>query len=130
LKYFWVDTCCIDKENYAELQYTLNSMFCWYCNTSRCYVYLLDVHSPPLGTNAAFNLQLWDLEFWKSRWFTRGWTLQELLAPHSIEFFSSKCVQLGDKNELKHAIQGITGIPTSALQGAPLSQFSVDEQFL
>jgi nucleoside-triphosphatase THEP1 len=130
LEYFWVDTCCIDKENYAELQYALNSMFCWYRNASRCYVYLSDVHSPPLGTNAAFNLQSWDSEFWKSRWFTRGWTLQELLAPRSVEFFSSKCVRLGDKNELKHAIQGITGIPTSALQGAPLSQFSVDERFL
>jgi hypothetical protein len=129
LGYFWVDTCCINKANYAELQYALNSMFCWYRNATRCYVYLSDVPSPPLGTNAAFNPQSWDSEFWNSRWFTRGWTLQELLAPRSVEFFSCERVRLGDKNELKQQIQGITGIPTSALQGAPLSQFSVDERF-
>jgi nucleoside-triphosphatase THEP1 len=129
LEYFWVDTCCINKANYAELQYALNSMFCWYRNATRCYVYLSDVHSPPLGTNAEFNPQSWDSEFWKSRWFTRGWTLQELLAPRAVEFFSRECVRLGDKNELKRSIQGITSIPILALQGAPLSQFSVDERF-
>jgi hypothetical protein len=129
LEYFWVDTCCINKANYAELQYALNSMFCWYRNATRCYVYLSDVPSPPLGTNAEFSLQSWDSEFWKSRWFTRGWTLQELLAPRSVEFFSRERVRLGDKNELKQQIQGITSIPTSALQGAPLSQFSMDERF-
>src|ERR1700712_1296537 len=59
LQYFWVDSCCIDKANYAELQYALNSMFCWYRNATRCYVYLSDVHSPPFGNNAAFNLQSW-----------------------------------------------------------------------
>jgi len=129
LEYFWVDTCCINKANYAELQYALNSMFCWYRNATRCYVYLSDVPSPPLGINAEFNPQSWDSEFWKSRWFTRGWTLQELLAPRSVEFFSRERVRLGDKNELKQQIQGITSVPTSALQGAPLSRFSVDERF-
>lgn len=129
LEYFWIDTCCINKANHAELQYALNSMFCWYRNSTRCYVYLSDVPSPPLATIAEFNPQSWDSEFWKSRWFTRGWTLQELLAPRSVEFFSCERVRLGDKNELNQQIQGITSIPTSALQGAPLSQFSVNERF-
>jgi hypothetical protein len=128
LQYFWVDTCCINKANYAELQYAINSMFRWYRNATRCYVYMSDVTSPPLGTNAEFNPQSWDSEFWKSRWFTRGWTLQELLAPRSVEFFCREGGRLGDKNSLKHQIQAITGIPALALQGAPLFQFSAEER--
>ncbi|KAH8587516.1 NACHT domain-containing protein [Bisporella sp. PMI_857] len=124
LQYFWVDTYCINKANYAELQYAINSMFRWYRNATRCYVYMSDVTSPPLGTNAEFNPQSWDSEFWKSRWFTRGWTLQELLAPRSVEFFCREGGRLGDKNSLKHQIQAITGIPALALQGAPLFQFN------
>jgi len=70
------------------------------------------------------------LDFWNSKWFTRGWTLQELLAPSSVEFFSQEGKRLGDKCSLEQQIHEITGIPISALQGAPLSQFSVDERFL
>jgi hypothetical protein len=75
LQYFWVDTCCINKANHAELQYAINSMFRWYRNATRCYVYLSDVSSPPLYTSPEFIPQSWDSDFWKSRWFTRGWTL-------------------------------------------------------
>ena len=129
LQYFWVDTCCINKANYAELRYAINSMFRWYRNATRCYVYLSDVSSPPSYTNVEFIPQSWDSDFWKSKWFSRCWTLQELLAPRSVEFFCREGRRLGDKKSLKHQIQGITGIPTSALQGAPLFQFSVDERF-
>ena len=125
LQYFWVDTCCINKANYVELQYAINSMFRWYRNATRCYVYLSDVPS----TNANSNPRSWDSKFWESRWFTRGWTLQELLAPRSVEFFSCERERLGDKNSLKQQIQEITGIPALALQGARLSQFSVDERY-
>jgi hypothetical protein len=128
LQYFWVDTCCINKANYAELKYAINSMFRWYRNATRCYVYMSDVTSPLLGTNSEFNPQSWDSEFWKSRWFTRGWTLQELLAPRSVEFFCREGGRLGDKNSLKHQIQAITGIPVLALQGAPLFRFSTEER--
>ncbi|KAH8745713.1 NACHT domain-containing protein [Hyaloscypha sp. PMI_1271] len=128
LQYFWVDTCCINKANYAELQYAINSMFRWYRNATRCYVYMSDVTSPVLRTNSEFKPESWDSEFWKSRWFTRGWTLQELLAPRSVEFFCREGGRLGDKNSLKHQIQAITGIPALALQGAPLFQFSVEER--
>jgi hypothetical protein len=88
LQYFWVDTCCINRANYAELSQAINSMFRWYRNSTRCYIYLSDVPSPPFGTTDDFNSQSWDSDFWKSKWFTRGWTLQELLAPRSAEFFS------------------------------------------
>ena len=130
LRYFWVDTCCINKETDAELSQAINSMFRWYHNATRCYVYLSDVPRSPFDTNDKLNIQSWDSDFWKSRWFTRGWTLQELLAPHSVEFFSKEGKRLGDKNSLEQQIQEITGIPALALQGAPLSQLGVDKPFL
>lgn len=130
LQYFWVDTCCINKMNHTELSQAINSMFRWYRSATRCYVYLSDVPSPPSGTSDEFNPQSWDSDFWKSKWFTRGWTLQELLAPRSIEFFSCEWTRLGDKSSLKSQIHKITDIPISALQGALFSQFSVDERIL
>jgi hypothetical protein len=88
LQYFWVDTCCIDKSNNTELSEAINSMFRWYRNATRCYVYLSDVSKNDYD-QAGQSLQPWQLAFQESRWFTRGWTLQELLAPLSVEFFSS-----------------------------------------
>jgi hypothetical protein len=75
LQYFWIDTCCINKANYAELSQAVNSMFHWYSNATRCYVYLSDLSSPPSDTNDEFNLRLWESDFRISKWFTRGWTL-------------------------------------------------------
>jgi hypothetical protein len=74
----------------------------------------------------------WESAFRSSRWFTRGWTLQELLAPSlgSVEFFSQEEDRLGDKRTLEHQIQEITGIPITALRGTPLSQFDVDDRLL
>ncbi|KAI9769750.1 MAG: hypothetical protein M1839_003596 [Geoglossum umbratile] len=128
LQYFWVDTCCINKANYTELSQAINSMFRWYRNATRCYVYLSDVSSPTFETNEKFNSQPWESDFQKSRWFERGWTLQELLAPSSVEFFSQEHKRLGDKRSLKQQVYEITGIPDSVLQGASLSRFSVDER--
>ena len=88
LQYFWIDTCCINRANNAELSQAINSMFRWYRNATRCYVYLSDVSSSSFDTNEEFNPPPWESDFWKSRWFTRGWTLQELLAPTLVEFFS------------------------------------------
>ena len=130
LEYFWVDTCCINKANYTELSQAINSMFRWYRNAARCYVYLQDVSNPAFDTNEESDPQPWESDFQKSRWFTRGWTLQELLAPNSVEFFSRERKRLGDKRSLKQQIHEITGIADSALQGAPLSLFSVDERLL
>ncbi|KAH7074055.1 hypothetical protein FB567DRAFT_188329 [Paraphoma chrysanthemicola] len=116
LEYFWVDTCCIDRTNNVELSEAINSMFFWYQNAQKCYVYLSDVNRS-------------ESDLRKSRWFTRGWTLQELLAPHSVEFYSRDGARLGTKESLKHIIHNITKIPDDALSGTQLSEFTVRERF-
>jgi hypothetical protein len=171
LEYFWIDTCCINKENQAELSRAIDSMFRWYRNSARCYVYLSDVSSQTSNTNPERSVHQSDLQIsrwfawiwmflivqpifpWysrtirqfftlsgvcspqacesklqRSRWFTRGWTLQELLAPRVVEFFSREWCRLGDKISLKSEIHEVTAIPYEALEGAPLSQFSVEER--
>ncbi|KAH8586363.1 hypothetical protein B0O99DRAFT_493091, partial [Bisporella sp. PMI_857] len=128
LLYFWIDTCCIDKRSDAEISRSINSMFRWYRNATRCYVYLSDVSIPPVDINNEGNPRAWESDFRKSRWFTRGWTLQELLAPFSVEFFSRERKHLSDKSSLGQLICEITNIPHSALQGDPLSQFSFQER--
>src|SRR5438045_1695554 len=95
LHYFWADTCCIDKSNNNELTKAINSMFRWYQNAARCYVYLSDV-SVRTQDSQASHVE-WESSFRNSRWFTRGWTLQELLAPKIVEFYSRDHVRLGDK---------------------------------
>jgi hypothetical protein len=123
LQYFWVDTCCIDKWNLRELSNAINSMFQWYKNAATCYAFLLDV-----STSVTDEQLTWEASFRKSRWFTRGWTLQELLAPASIDFFSLERQRLGDKASLKQQIHEITRIPFTALRGNPLNEFSVSER--
>jgi hypothetical protein len=127
LQYFWVDTCCIDKSNSTELAEAINSMFRWYRNAAKCYVFLSDV-SRNDHNQVDPCLQSWQSAFPKSRWFTRGWTLQELIAPLSVEFFCSNGKLLGDKKSLERQLHEITGIKISALQGTPLSTFSVEER--
>jgi hypothetical protein len=128
LQYFWVDTCCIDKADKAELSHAILSMFRWYQNAARCYVYLSDVSIRKRKVDEALGKFTWEPAFRSSRWFTRGWTLQELLAPSTVEFFSQEWAELGDKTSLRLLIRTITSISLEALDGAPLSQFSVDER--
>ncbi|KAH8800844.1 hypothetical protein F5884DRAFT_824895 [Xylogone sp. PMI_703] len=125
LRYIWVDTCCIDKRNAVELSEAINSMFRWYQKAARCYVYLSDVSID--GQHGQSN-PAWTVVFRESRWFTRGWTLQELIAPTLVDFFSSEGEQLGNKLTLENMIHEITGIATSALRGDALSNFSIDER--
>ncbi|KAL6901147.1 vegetative incompatibility protein HET-E-1 [Trichoderma evansii] len=125
LRYFWVDTCCIDKTNSTELQESINSMFRWYRDAAKCYVYLADVPRPAADEPGT---QAWESAFRKSRWFTRGWTLQELIAPASVDFFSKDGVHLGNKRSLEQLIHNVTGIPVEALRGGLLSGFSVLER--
>jgi hypothetical protein len=122
LDYFWVDTCCIDKANNTELSRAINSMFRWYQNAERCYVFLSDVANDTSEIDSKSALK-------QSRWFKRGWTLQELLAPRSVEFFSKEGERLGDKESLQHLIYEVTGIPIEALSGSDLSGFDVAERF-
>jgi hypothetical protein len=127
LQYFWIDTCCIDKWNLRELSNAINSMFQWYKNAAKCYAFLSDV-STPIAAEAELQQSTREASFRKSRWFTRGWTLQELLAPASIDFFSSERQRLGDTNSLEQQIHEITRIPVTALRGDPLEEFSVSER--
>ena len=127
LQYFWVDTCCIDKANSTELAKSINSMFRWYRNAVTCYVYLSDVSRPSYDTDKSNQLP-WELAFRKCKWFTRGWTLQELIAPTIVVFFSEDWEHLGTKASLEQLVCEITGIPVKALQGSPLSDLSVTER--
>ncbi|KAI4598752.1 hypothetical protein KJ359_002644 [Pestalotiopsis sp. 9143b] len=127
LDYSWVDTCCIDKTSSAELSEAINSMFKWYQNAQRCYVYLSDVSHDSSGPNQQDGPE-WKTNFRQSRWFTRGWTLQELIAPQSVGFFSSSGRWLGDKQMLEQELHVITRIPVQALQGGSLSDFDTEER--
>lgn len=126
LRYFWVDTCCINKKDPQELELAINSMFQWYKNATKCYVYLADV-STAQQTNKG-SIPAWQPAFVKSRWFTRGWTLQELLAPAVVEFFSREGTCLGNRVDLGNVIHDITDIPLKALSGTPLSEFGIDKR--
>ncbi|RDX46388.1 HET-domain-containing protein [Lentinus brumalis] len=118
-RYIWVDSCCIDKTSSAELSEAINSMFTWYRNASVCYAFLPDVRSnqSPRAHNSDFR---------ESRWFTRGWTLQELLAPEAVVFLSHDWQVIGTKSSLASLIALVTTIPTSVLLcTASLRDFSV-----
>ncbi|KAI1142576.1 HET-domain-containing protein [Hypoxylon sp. FL0543] len=149
LQYVWIDTCCIDKSSSAELSEGINSMFQWYKNSAVCYVYLSDVlaNDDPFSTASDFR---------QSRWFRRGWTLQELLAPMELAFFDTNWdeIQIGRINRSSHlsrvgprssAIQNqahylnrlgllrllsdITNIPKKALDTGDFSQFCAAARF-
>ncbi|KAL4888349.1 ankyrin repeat-containing domain protein [Aspergillus ambiguus] len=102
-KYLWIDTCCIDKTSSAELSEAINSMYRWYEEAEVCYAYLADVPSKS--------------RFEDSRWFTRGWTLQELIAPTNVEFLDETWAVLGSKKTLQKALSDQTCIPISILSG-------------
>jgi hypothetical protein len=129
IKYFWVDTCCIDKSNESQLNEAVNSMYDWYRNAQTCYVYLSDVSKN--GSDNGNNLlsSSWKSEFRNSRWFTRGWTLQELIAPGDVEFYSSEYEHLGSRRTMKAQIHEITGIPLRAFLLDPLSDIDDAEKW-
>jgi acyl carrier protein len=112
LEYVWVDTCSIDKTSSAELQESINSMYGWYGSASVCYAYLSDVPPGDLPTDPKS-------AFRNSRWFTRGWTLQEFLAPTSVKFFDSEWNLIGDKYQLRKVISEITGIAEEFIGSSP-----------
>jgi hypothetical protein len=120
LRHFWIDTCCINKSSEPELSEAIRSMFKWYLSASKCYVYLSDVSSTGCVQDS--------VAFPDSRWFTRGWTLQELLAPNYVQFFSKEGVLLGDKHSRVEEISEITNIPTEALTRLSLSEYSIEER--
>ncbi|KAL9067842.1 MAG: hypothetical protein Q9157_006683 [Trypethelium eluteriae] len=128
LRYFWVDTCCINKHDVNELNTAINSMFRWYRQATKCYVYLADVHVPDELVDAQAFPITWGHAFRTSRWFSRGWTLQELLAPATVEFFSANGKKLGNKISLEQGIYEATRIPIRALTKYSLEEFSIDDR--
>jgi hypothetical protein len=103
-QFVWIDTCCIDKTSSAELSEAINSMFEWYQRAGVCYSYLADVLSSKSDRNATM------MQFNTSRWFTRGWTLQELLAPEIVIFYDCNWIDIGTKSSLSKAVSTVTGI--------------------
>lgn len=105
-EYVWIDTCCIDKTSSAELSEAINSMYRWYQDAEVCYAYLADVRMIDRGPWCADGGR----DFRDSRWFTRGWTLQELLAPKDVVFYGSDWQEFGSMSSLIDQISLITGI--------------------
>ncbi|KAK4457972.1 heterokaryon incompatibility protein-domain-containing protein, partial [Cladorrhinum samala] len=120
-RFIWIDTCCIDKTSSAELSEAINSMFQWYGDADVCYAFLSDVdgsedpHSPDSG-------------FQKSRWFTRGWTLQELIAPPIVIFYDEDWDEIGSRAKLQSLIVSITNINAEYFETMDLSQFSAAQK--
>lgn len=108
--YVWIDTCCIDKSSSAELQETINSMFDLYKGADVCYAHLADV------AHSASPRELGS-QFRTSKWFTRGWTLQELIAPSNVVFLTMEWDTIGDKVALADVIEQITNVDYGALCG-------------
>jgi hypothetical protein len=106
----WVDTCCIDKRSSAELSEAINAMFTWYERAQCCFAYLADVPARDDHPESG-----WEDLFRKSKWFTRGWTLQELIAPKTVIFYDQDWSEIGTKETLVGRISSITGITDSIL---------------
>lgn len=113
VEWIWVDTCCIDKSSSAELSEAINSMYSWYQDAVECYVYLFDI-STQSSDFAGMSVE----DFGKARWFTRGWTLQELLAPKDVLFCNNQWEPIATKTTLARALSRITGIPLIFLDGS------------
>ncbi|KAI1101937.1 heterokaryon incompatibility protein-domain-containing protein [Jackrogersella minutella] len=107
-EYVWIDTCCINKSDENELTHTLAAMFRYYRDSQACYTYLADVS----GDDNPFDE---GSEFRRSKWFTRGWTLQELVAPLYVTFFDRDWNEIGTKSNLRTVIADVTGISPQVL---------------
>lgn len=121
-EWVWIDTCCIDKSSSAELSEAINSMLSWYSDSKVCYAFLEDVGE------TAEDILAPDSTFRSSRWFTRGWTLQELLAPRRIKFFNSRWKLIGrltKGSNLVKVVSEITSINSTFLKGFDLRSANV-----
>ncbi|THU90968.1 HET-domain-containing protein [Dendrothele bispora CBS 962.96] len=104
LDYLWIDTCCINQEDQGDVHRNIKSMFAYYQNSRVCYAYLFDILGPgnDLGS---------------SQWFDRAWTLQELLAPPDVFFFTCSWLYIGRRSQRSREIGNVTGIPHTVLRG-------------
>jgi hypothetical protein len=118
LGYAWVDTCCIDKSSSAELTESINSMFGYYAKSSVCFAHLADL-CPGMSVH---NMDA-------CRWFTRGWTLQELIAPRIMGFYDQSWSCIGSRASLMEVISLATNIPSAAMSSPWMpSAFSIAER--
>ena len=104
----WMDTCCIDKTNVSDTQEAINAMFRWYKESMICYAYLEDVDRRDTKSLEA--------DFTHAKWFTRGWTLQELIAPTYLLFVDKNWLEIIDKNNGQEQIERATGIHPEKLR--------------
>ena len=111
-KWLWVDTCCIDKRSSAELSEAINSMYRWYANSLVCYAYLHD--TPGTFSTVRDDRRYPNSNGWPE-WFSRGWTLQEMIAPSNVQFFNKDWQCIGDKRMLSNTLSRITGVPSYIL---------------
>ncbi|KAF5367949.1 hypothetical protein D9758_004517 [Tetrapyrgos nigripes] len=114
-EWIWIDSCCINKESSAELSEAINSMYAYYEDAQVCHVYLEDAKHNALNFN-------------KCRWFTRGWTLQELLAPSYVVFLDQDWQMVGTRYSLADIISVITSIPASVFKDGNFDKFSVAQK--
>ncbi|OBT92006.1 hypothetical protein VE01_09952 [Pseudogymnoascus verrucosus] len=120
LSHAWIDTCCIDKTSSAELSEAINSMYRWYAEAEICYAFLNDIAVDDILSSPGEDA------FAKSMWFSRGWTLQELVAPEHVTFYNTSWIEIGTKASLRVAIAAVTQIDVSMLQsGANLDDYSI-----
>ncbi|KAK4454481.1 heterokaryon incompatibility protein-domain-containing protein [Podospora aff. communis PSN243] len=127
LDWAWIDTCCIDKASSSELSEAINSMYAWYAKSTVCFAYLEDVLDDTDNTHTVVTI-IPALN--ASRWFSRGWTLQELIAPPLVLFYSAGWISLGNRRD--HALLlDFTGIPRPVLTHtgqADLDSYSVAQR--
>ena len=109
----WIDTCCIDKRSSAELSEAINSMYRWYANSKVCYTHLHDLFESSFPTER--NEDKYSVNGWPE-WFSRGWTLQELIAPSVVQFFNEDWLYLVDKKSLANCLSVITRVPRHILE--------------
>lgn len=101
---------------------TLSPITCRYAEAEVCYVYLADLDGcPPLSDmdlrhgGSTTSKRYWSGLFYESRWFRRGWTLQELIAPSKLRFYDRDWNLIGDLKDLARTVSDITGIHLSML---------------
>ncbi|KAF5334002.1 hypothetical protein D9758_017533 [Tetrapyrgos nigripes] len=120
-EWIWIDSCCINKESSAELSEAINSMYQYYEDAAVCYVYLCDV-------SIEFHPRNPKSMFKDSRWFKRGWTLQELLAPDYVIFLDKDWVRIGTRWTLRDVVSVITSIPVEVFKGRDINRYSVAQR--
>jgi hypothetical protein len=121
-EYFWIDTCNIDKSSSAELQEAINSMYQWYQDSSMCLVYLED-----MDYKASEHGDMCE-KLKACRWNSRGWTLQELIAPRTILFFDRQWNFIAEKKDLLSELHQATGISRWVLERRELDKISVAQK--